>query len=502
MTSNDQKKEGVAFSIGAFGLSAAFFLGLAILDGPVWCVDSPSYTEMTFVREPLYPLFLWCLLMICEKTGFTGLMYGQERYLFVAVIIQSIIWVIATYALGRFVYRNALKSLSGKRAITLGFIAVLSQIAVAAINRFVAGRGSMYSESIMTESIAMPLFILFNITLIESFIDYDKNAFIRLAIMGFLIASVRKQMLITLIIWGGCAFVLYLFVKRHRSVKKFLLVLLAILISFAAINLMDRTYNYAVRGVFAGHVGDSKGGLNTVLYTALPEDRELFSPLEDEYPGITGLYDEIYEECIEQGLTIDSAQGYELKEKSTVFNSDWTAMVEHYAQAYDIIGFDVVLPAGDRYVARQFPELDEVHAQIMENRVEKVLFRTLLKEAFHKITSGQDRGIAYVFWGNVLKAFVISNANMYPKVLIPVSLIMYVIFLALMVWTGIRNLRGRGIPEGRRTFGRFVLIMGFVVMAGIAVNCFVTGSMIFPQGRYMCYSMGLFYLTLSCAILC
>ncbi|WP_024867295.1 hypothetical protein [Butyrivibrio sp. FCS014] len=448
MASNDQKREGVAFSIGAFGISAAFFLGLAILDGPVWCVDSPSYTDMTFVREPLYPLFLWCLRGICNKLGFTAPLYGQERYLFVAVIIQSILWVISTYALGRFVYRHAAKSLSGKRAITLGFIAVFSQIAVAALNRFVAGRGSMYSESIMTESIAMPLFILFNITLIESFIDYDKNAFVRLALMGFLIASVRKQMLITLIIWGGCAFVLYLFVKRYRSLKKFLLVLLAILISFTAINLIDRTYNYALRGVFTGHVGDSKGGLNTVLYTALPEDRELFSPLEEEYPGITALYDEIYGECIEQGLTIDSAPGYELKEKSTIFNSDWTAMVEHYALSYDVIGFDVVLPAGDRYVARTFPELDEVHAQIMENKVEKALFRTLLKETFHKITSGQDRGIAYVFWGNVLKAFVISNANVYPKVLIPVSLIIYGIFLALMIWTGIRNLRGRGIPEG------------------------------------------------------
>ena len=502
MAHNDQKKQGVAFSIGAFALSAVFFLGMAILDGPVWCVDSPSYAEMTFIREPLYPLFLWVIRSICAKIGFTGYMYDQESYLFVAVIIQSIVWVLATYSLGRFIYRQASRYMSGKRAISLGFIAVFAQIGVAAINRFVAARGSMYSESIMTESLAMPLFIFFNITLIGSFTDYDKNAFIRLAIMGFLISSIRKQMLITLIIWGGCAFVLYLFVKRYRSARKFLFVLLSIIISFVAITLMDRTYNFALRGVFAGRVGDSRGGLCTVLYTALPEDRELFSPLESKYPGITSLYDEIYAECIGQGLTIDTAPGYELKEKSTVFNSDWMAMADHYAEAYDIIGFDVVLPAGDRYVAKTFPDLDDVQAQIKENQVEKVLFRTLLKEAFHKISTGQDRGIAYVFWGNVLKAFAISNANVSPRVLIPISFVIYGVLLALLIWIAVRNAIGKGLPSGRLEFGRFVLVMGFIVMAGIVVNCFITGSMIFPQGRYMCYSMGLFYLTLSCAILC
>ena len=501
MSKNNYRNEERTFSLLAVAIAAVFFLGIAIFDGPVWCVDSASYTSMDFSREPVYPLFLLVLRRICSAAGLNGTMYGQEAYLFVAVILQSLLWVLASVMLGRFVYKHAARALPGKRAFALGIIAVLSQMGVAGINRFVANRGSMYSESIMTESLAMPLFVIFNIFLIESFYEYDRNSVIRLALLGFLIASIRKQMLITLVIWGACAFVLYLFVKRYRSVRQFFIVVLAVLISFAAINLTDRIYNYAVRGVFTGRIGDSKGGLDTLLYTALPEDRELFSGLESEYPGITGLYDEIYSECISRGLTIDTAPGYELAEKSTIFNSDWVSMVDHYATSYDVIGFDVVLPAGDRYVADRFPELYGVHAQLKENEMEGVLFRTLLKGAFKKITSGEDRAIAYVFWANVVKAFVISNANISPRVLIPISFVMYGIFLLLMIWLMIRNLNRKGVSPDEIGYRRFVLLMGFVVIVGIAVNCFVTGSMIFPQPRYMCYSMGLFYLTLCCAIL-
>ena len=502
MTKNNPRSEEVAFSIGAFALPAVFYLGMALKDGPVICVDSPSYIGMDFTREPIYPLFLWVLRSICTKIGFTDYMYGQEPYLFVAVIIQSIVWVIAAYTLGRFVYRQASQAIAGKRAIALGFIAVLLQIGVAVLNRFVANRGSMYSECIMTESLAMPLFVMFSVELIRSFIDYDRNAFVRLAILGFLIGGIRKQMLITLIMWGGCAFILYLFVKRYRDFRKFLFVLLAVLISFAGITLMDRTYNLAVRSVFAGRVGDNKGGLNTLLYTALPEDRELFSQVESKYPGITALYDEIYAECIAQGLTIDTAPGYELKEKSTIFSSDWVAMVDHYAQSYDVIGFDVTLPIIDSYVEEHYPDLDYTHHQIIENKIEGVMFKTLLKNGFNRIRTGTDRGIAYVFWGNVVKAFVMSDANISPRVLIPISFVIYGIFLVLMIWTGIKCLDRKGTPPGVITFRHTVLVMGLVVFMGIAVNSFVTGSLIFPQPRYMCYSMGLFYLTLSCAILC
>ena len=45
------------------------------------------------------------------------------------------------------------------------------------------------------------------------------------------------------------------------------------------------------------------------------------------------------------------------------------------------------------------------------------------------------------------------------------------------------------------------LLLAFLTLSGIAINSVVTGSMIFPQPRYMCYGMGLFYLALTCDII-
>ena len=85
-------------------------------------------------------------------------------------------------------------------------------------------------------------------------------------------------------------------------------------------------------------------------------------------------------------------------------------------------------------------------------------------------------------------------------VLIKISLGIYVFYLAIFLMLAIKSLMGNGsyVSDGRRDF----LILSFITIVAVAVNCVVTGSMIFPQPRYMCYGMGLFYLTLTCGILC
>ena len=167
-------------------------------------------------------------------------------------------------------------------------------------------------------------------------------------------------------------------------------------------------------------------------------------------------------------------------------------MVDHYAMSYDVIGFDVVLPICDEYVAEHYPELDRTHAQIKENEIENLLFGKLLGHALSNIVKGQDRGAVYVLTANILKAFVISNANISPAVLIKASLVIYVIYLAAFIALFLRK------KTSQRTLAARMM---FIVLSGIAINCVVTGSMIFPQPRYMCYGMGLFYLALLCGIL-
>ena len=90
------------------------------------------------------------------------------------------------------------------------------------------------------------------------------------------------------------------------------------------------------------------------------------------------------------------------------------------------------------------------------------------------------------------KALVISVANNRPAILVKVSIFIYLFYLILF---SVRLIMKK--DEKSRELCLFALI----VFMGILINSVVTGSMIFPQPRYMCYGMGLFYLTIGCGIL-
>ncbi len=503
MSGHIKNRKGTgAFELLSFALLTIFFIGIGLLDGPEWCVDSPSYTSMDFSREPVYPLFLLGLRVLFEKLGATGEAYSLPAYLTFAMLIQSMVWVMAAYYLGNYIYEIAQKSFSEKRARILALTAELLQVAVAILNRFVAKRGSMYSESIMTESLAMPLFVIFTVVLVQSFDNYDVKAVLKLFFLSVLIASIRKQMLVALLTWGFVSFVMHLFVKRYRSLKKFSYTVIAVVVAFVAINLLDASYNLAVRGTFAGHIGNSKGGLDTVLYTASENYAVLFDESDKEkYPEITALFSSIMEECRKQELTIEFAPGMEGVENPTIFNTDWVAMVDHYAQCYDVIGFDVVLPICDEYVAEHFPELDGTAAQIKEDQVESELFKVLLKGHISNIISGEKDLSLYVLTSNIVKAFVMSNANISPRIFINISFAIYGIFVICFIIQAFRlkvlsEANGKKKSWVNTQLLEKVILFGFVVAVGLSINCVVTGALIFPQPRYMCYSMGLFYLSL------
>ena len=502
MAAKSMRKGTGAFELLSFVLLMVFFVGIALIDGPKWCVDTPSYVDMDFSREPVYPLFLLGLRTLFERLNITSVAYELPAYLTMAVVLQSILWVVAIHRLGIYIYDVCSKAMSHGKARLLMFIAELLQVAVAFLNRFAAKRGAMYSESLMTESLAMPLFVLFTILLLRSFEDYKISNCIKLFLMAVLISSVRKQMLIVVLMWGFSSFVLHLLVKSYRSLKKFSYTVIFAVLTIVAVSLFDRGYNQAVRGVFATHTGNSKGGLCTVLYTAVPEDVSLFDG-DDKYPEIGSLFTKIMDECQKQQLTIDYAEGYERGAGQKIATSNWTNVTSHYADSYDVIGFDIVQPMCDEYVAQHYPELEGAEAKLMEDVIEKELFQTLLSGVIAKVFGGEGKDALYVLKANVLKAFVISNANISPAVLIKISLIIYGIYLALFVALMVRTIQlTKKVPNDQTienlAVKRKMLIMGLVVMAGLAINCVVTGSMIFPQPRYMCYSMGLFYLSMYC----
>lgn len=476
------------FKIISIIIPFVFYIGMAIIDGTVWCVDSASYTSMDFSREPVYPLFLLGIRKLFELFDFAGTMYGQPSYLFCVVIIQSLLWVYTAARLGIYMYDYTLEQrYSRQRATIVGLMGLFSQMAVAILNRFVANRGSMYSECIMTEALAMPLFVLFSIRLFELFRNYSAMNMLAVFLLSVLISSIRKQMLITILVMGAVSLIIHLIVKRTRDPRRFLSIVIMGILAVISIGVIDRGYNLAVRGKFAEHVGNSKGTLCTVLYTADAEDVHIYDKYEDsqEFPELGSLYTRIYNECVAKELTISYAP-------SQNFDSTWLEMTSHYAEGYDIIGFDIVIPYCQQYVSEKFPELSGPEFDIKENEVEAVLAKELLLKDIKGIFTGKSSEFLYVLVANVAKALVISVANNRPAILVKVSIFIYLFYLILF---SVRLIMKK--DEKSRELCLFALI----VFMGILINSVVTGSMIFPQPRYMCYGMGLFYLTIGCGIL-
>ncbi len=459
---DDKKDKMMAALIGV--MATLFYLGIALFDGPIWCVDSQSYVSMDFSREPFYPTFLGLLRSI-----FGGTIYRNDLpvYLFVAVIIQSLLWIYATCMLSMYVYGLGKKyfekeNIASLMAISTFFFSLLTPV----LNRFIVKRQSMYSESIMTESLAMPLFIICCVRLCRWLTGKKKSDLILLAISSLVIVSIRKQMLVVLLMWFTAAFIVDILIKYSRDFKRFLIELVLIVIIFFASKFFDSTYNFVVRGVFHEHTGNSMGAMCTLIYSAGEEDIDLFSDDDVIYPGERQLFSDIYNECSRQELLIDSAR-----------NMNWLELTEHYSESYDVIGYDIASPACYEYLRNRYPDIDDTQLRILESELEKDLVSKLIRQ--------DKKDLIIVALANLARAFVYSNAKISPRVLQLISAVLYLFYAALMIQRIVISIR-------RKEFDG-ITIYGLVTIIGLAINCAVVGLIIFPQGRYMAYATGLFY---------
>ncbi len=429
--------------IGLFAVCLVFYLAFPLFDGPYWSKDSTSYATMDITREPLYPTFLWMFRK----------WFGEERYLMPVILFQALL---AAYA----AWKLAVTVKEKKGSFALGCAAAGFQFAVALLNRFVANRGSSYTVCIMTEGVGFSLYVLFIVQLYRYILDKRKKNLLGVFFYAALLASLRKQMLLTLCLMAA-VFILYYLVKK-RELRKLAVLLVLTGVLLAGVKAADRFYNYRVRGVWMEHSGNSMGVLCTLVYTAQDKDAELF---RDD--TLKRLYTEIYTRSKEAGYNMSDAP------------KDWVGLTSHYADCYDDIGYGIINPV--------------VQGYIRENQSVSPVDDTLLYDAYcgsmMKTLLGQDKGRLFciVAW-NTWKGFVNSIARVHP-VLNVYAVIMYLLYLVLYVWA----VRRRGCWNRPDETASLAEIVGI----GLAFNCGVVGITIFTQPRYMIYSMGLFYCALT-----
>lgn len=438
-------------------LCLLFFLFFAFHDGPVICVDSESYITMDSQRDPVYPLFLSFFRTIVPP----GTLYGQDAYLFYAVVVQSILNAVSVWLFGLIICRIAGEYRSRKIACLYGGIGVFCELMVRLINRFVAARGSMYSECIMSESLAMPLFTLYMGVLCLWILYHRKRDFAFLVILMSLLLLTRGQMEIVLVITVLTSLFHDGIRRASRSLKRVFLSLLAAGLAFVLFNACELSYFHMRYGIFMKTTNGSKAAACTLLYSADASDTALF----DRYgtPEEKELFEQIIAQCGEQGLLKENLPDH----------ASWLATAEHFAQSYDVIGFDV-LPS----VIRPYMDSDPAYASL--SGIEYTRAYDAIVSDLNSVLIHQDKkDLIEVYADNILDGLITTNARVMPG-LNEASIVIYGIYIALLVLL---------LRKGREV----VTACSEIALLGVLINALVVGLVIFPQPRYMFYNMPTFW---------
>ena len=508
--------------------SAIFYLFFIILDGPIWCRDSQGYVDLSPRRPYLYPLFL---SGIRRLTSEQSLKNGLPAYLFYAGVVQALVNAYAAFFTAQTVYRIAGGGRREKRANTMALFALLFQFAVSLLNRFGAARGSMYAETVMSESLAMPIFLLLICHLVLALrAEFAPEAggrrgamrgmvlpLLFVAVDLFLLLGLRSQLVFCLPLVAFSFFVQDVWSKNRRRPLRFGILLLLLLLVFAGNGRAECLYNEKIHGFFTEHTGKHEAVLCTLLYTCSEQDAEEMTVLRDpvsekdisgekdssgEGEGSDGtgtsdvgqekvsLLRALFVACKERGVRMADAPA----------GADWVETASHYADSYDIIGYDILIPTVETFV-KEHPEDfhwdDQTHRMIWEKekktdanagaseakqdeqmRVE-LAYDTVSGELVKLLLHQNPRPFLRLYAYNVVKGLVCTNGRMVPA-LIPFCLFLYGLYFLFYLWI-------------RKKKEREIALFAEVVFLAIAFNVVMVGAVIFPQPRYMIYSMGLFY---------
>lgn len=440
-------------------ISLTFYLFFAFFDGAVICVDSPSYINMSFSREPFYPLLL----------AFFRL-FSTENYLFYVIILQSLLmafsgWILADYLR---------KSLSIHNLYSI--ILYMLPMATSILCRFAAKRASMYTNSILTEGICTSLYLLFIYSVLNYIWNHSTLHLFFSWVIAFIMFSSRKQMLMVLpILFLSIIYVNY----RKQNIWKVIIISGAIcFLIFPAFKLFDCTYNYFLRGTFQGHSSSNRFVTTMVFYNAERSDVDY---IPDAEAG--KLFLSIYDVCNEKGYTANHAK------------DGWYQEVSHFGDHYDHIQIDTMWPMilqhARETINEQYQNTNITEKELNTlydtetDRLNSIIIRSVLPHQIPKLAKS--------FFNNFLSGLVTTIAQRKP-ILLPYVAVMFLTYIALsirLIWYWYKH---HNVSIQRKEIVEKTLHFSLISLLGIFFNVFLVSAVIFCQTRYTIYNMPLFYM--------
>jgi len=235
-------------------LSAVFYGGMFAIFGLGIYNDSQQYLDMHIHREPGYCLFLWAIRQIVRDINVS---------LWIAAVLQNILAIAATaYVVDYFSVEFELNRKETALLLLLQFVPHLVTV-------FMSVTKVVFSNGILSESLAYPLFQLFIVCCYRMMTDRTQQPIISCAIIAFLLAITRSQFMIAFLMW-----LVLLFIKNvmRKEYKRIVIIVLATAVMFVGRSYLIKSYNYVFN---ENHfIGNTYGGVNTLTNVLYASDRE------------------------------------------------------------------------------------------------------------------------------------------------------------------------------------------------------------------------------------
>ncbi len=269
-------------------LYGIFFIAfLVVLNKPVEILkDSTGYMEMSLIRLPVYPIFLYLVHKICG-----------DIYLSVVVFLQFLLLIIAAY--------NLIKTLRNLFPINNWWFFLLAFLVLlpALYNINVCNR-------ILSESLAYPLYLIVFAHLIKAFVKRELKPLLYAIPLLLLLLLVRGQFIF--IVGGGILVSFYILWKQKNIVRKSWIIGLFLILPILA-GLMDKTYHFIVHHHFVATPWTGIHLLTPALFVANKENVSVFSTEEEK-----GFFKQIFDSLENKNLTLSTLKE-EDKSESTIF---------------------------------------------------------------------------------------------------------------------------------------------------------------------------------------
>lgn len=428
------------------------FLGMFAVFGPGVYNDSDQYIKMHIHREPLYPLFLYLLRSIFGELWLTAM--GILQNAFAALSI----WLFAEYVAKNF------SLCLWEELVIIGFSLMPHMM-----TKYFSSLHLFITNSVMSEAICLPLFMLFLLECFRLLAEEDKAAVKRAAVTSLLYALLlsltRSQMMLTIIMWAavGCVRAVADRMSDRRERKRFWLRIAAafviMVLAFFTRTLAVKTYNYAFNGHFINNTYGTVNTLTNILYAA---DREDGERIEDAQAR--EFFFKMYD------LTEESRANHKYAGES------WSEKVAHIEEWHDTVKYKMI---------------EDVFYQTYDKTVtsDYITQNLMADETAGKIIAGILPGCLGRWIGNYILiagyGFIRSIAVVHP-LMNWLALLLYLsaIFMAAAM--------GMKAWKEKRRIDDAVWLMGVSLLA-IAANAFAVAITIMALSRYMIYGFTGFY---------